>query len=80
MKENEVNSQILYCPYIPVTTATYINGIKVWDKRWLPNLWCKIYLWLHPKKRKMIEEWGKRKVTIPLNITQMCKENNGEEV
>lgn len=76
MKENEGNSNILYCPYIPVTTATYVNGIKIWDERWLPNLWCKIYLWLHPKKRKMIEEWGKHKVTIPFKYSNIQNDDN----
>jgi hypothetical protein len=51
------SSDITYTPFIPVTTATIINGVKVWDRRWWANILCKINLCLHPSKRRMIKKF-----------------------
>ena len=67
----EIKDQgVVYCPYIPVTTATYINGVKVWDIRWWANWFCKLNLWLHPAKRKQIEEFSNKKVCVPAGAFQ----------
>ena len=66
----EEKTGIVYAQYIPVTTATYINGIKVWDIRWWANWLCKLNLWLHPAKRKWIDEFRDKKVCVPAGAFQ----------
>ena len=57
--ENKGNENgVIYAPYITETYATYINGIKVWDKRWWVNIWCRINWFFHFKRRK---NWNKTK-------------------
>ena len=55
-------SDTIYAPFIPVTTATIINGVKVWDRRWWANILCKINLWIHPSYRRMIKKYQNLKV------------------
>jgi hypothetical protein len=55
-------SFVVYTPYITKTSATIINGIKVWDYRWWVNIWCKINWFLHFKQRKRWKEMSKIKV------------------
>ena len=59
MEDNKEQSFVVYAPYIPITSETIINGIKVWDYRWWVNIWCKINWFLHFKQRKRWKETSK---------------------
>ena len=80
MKTKEEMPRVIYAPYIPVTTGTTINGIKVWDRRWWVNIWCKINWFFHFKERKRWKELCNKKVDAkyyldPETITFKLKEN-----
>ena len=63
MEDNKKEqSCVVYAPYITRTSATIINGIKVWDYRWWVNIWCKINWFLHFKQRKCWKEISKIRV------------------
>lgn len=55
-------NEIVYAPFIPITTATYINGDKVWDNRWYVNMWLKIKWFFSFKKRKHFNEIANKKI------------------
>lgn len=52
----------VYAPYIPVTTGTIINGIKVWDHRWYVNIFCKIRWFFHFKERRRWKEIANKEI------------------
>ena len=60
MKEKE--SKCIYMPYTMITNSTLINGIKVWDRRWYINWWCKINWFFHFKERKRWKEISSKQV------------------
>ena len=45
-------SKPIYVPWVPETVGTYVNGVKIWDKRWYMNIFCKINWFFHFKLRK----------------------------
>lgn len=58
MEDNKEIPKVIYAPYIPMTSGTIINGIKVWDHRWWVNIWCRINWFFHLKERR---RWNKLK-------------------
>ena len=47
----------VYAPWIPVTTASYVNGVRVWDCRWWMNIICKLNWFFHFKMRKQFNKY-----------------------
>lgn len=56
------NNRLIYAPWIPQTTATFINSVKVWDRRWWMNILCKINWFLHFKQRKAHKKYANTNV------------------
>lgn len=42
-----------------IKNATYIDGVKIWDRRWWKNILCKINWFFHFRKRKMHRKYEK---------------------
>ena len=58
----KTNDNFIRVPWVPVTTATYINGVRVWDARWWMNILCKINWFFHFKLRKNHKKYTNRKI------------------
>ena len=57
------NPFVVYGPYIPLQgNGTYVNGVKVYDRRWWVNIFVKIKLLFMPKLRKSIKKVSEKKV------------------
>ena len=54
--------EVVHTPYVLDCSGTYINGIRVWDKRWYVNIFCKINWFLHFKQRKVHKKYANTKV------------------
>ena len=61
-KTDDTAEGYVYAPWIPVTTASYVNGVRVWDCRWWMNILCKINWFFHFKKRKAHKKYANVKV------------------
>ena len=79
MKTKEEQPGVIWAPYIPVTTGTIINGIKVWDHRWYVNIWCKINWFFHFKERKRWKELCNKQVDSTLYANVETLKFNIEE-
>lgn len=64
MNGKENPKGVIYMPYIPFTTSTTINNVKVWDYRWYVNILCKINWFFHFKKRRRWNEIKDTKTTV----------------
>ena len=53
----------IYAPWIPQTTATFINGVRVWDRRWYVNLFCEINWFFHFRLRKNHKKYLNKKIS-----------------
>lgn len=76
--EEHIEPGIIYAPYVPVTTATYINGEMVWNKnRWI-NLGLKIKRFFRkPKYLKNIKKYSEK--TINPKYYKEIKLNDGKD-
>lgn len=50
------DNKVIYAPWVPVATASYINNVKVWDHRCWMNILCKINWFFHFKLRKSFKK------------------------
>lgn len=55
-------SKIVYAPWVPMTTASYINNVQVWDYRWWKNILCKINWFFHFRLRKQFRNYKRKKI------------------
>ena len=56
-KSAEVQPGVIYCPYIPHTVATIVNGVVIWDERWWANLWYQLINRLSSRRRRVIKDF-----------------------
>ena len=56
-KTAEGHEGCFYAPWVPVTTATSINNVRVWDHRWWMNILCKINWFFHFRLRRRHGKW-----------------------
>lgn len=73
-----MSKEVVYMPYVLDCLGTYINGIKVWDKRWYINIFCKINWFFHFKERKRYKYWSTRQVNESYYAEVRYKNDNEE--
>lgn len=56
MTQENDSPQVIWVPWIPVTTGAAVNGVKYWDHRWWMNIICKINWFFHFKLRKRFKK------------------------
>ena len=61
-KTNDEVNKVIYVSWIPETVGTYVNGVKIWDKRWYVNIFSKINWFFHFKLRKNYKKFSEQKV------------------
>ena len=61
-KTTESKEGIVFAPWIAKTTATYINGVKVWDCRAFPNILCRLNWLFHFRLRRMVKRLNETKI------------------
>ena len=61
-KTEDVPEGCVYAPWVPVTTATSINNVRVWDHRWWMNILCKINWFFHFRMRKAHRKYANTNV------------------
>ena len=55
MNKTEELPKYMFAPYLPITTGTIINGVRVSDNRWWGNILCKIKWLFRFKERKRLK-------------------------
>ena len=62
MNKTEELPKYMFAPYLPITTGTIINGVRVSDHRWWGNILCKIKWFFRFKERKRLKRLTNLKV------------------
>lgn len=57
------DNKVVYAQWIPQTTASFINGVRVWDRRWYVNMFCKINWFFHFRLRNNYKKHLNKKIS-----------------
>lgn len=64
MEEAKEKVKAQYGKWVSTAKGTYVNGVKVWDKCWYVNIFCKINWFLHFRMHKRLHSYINSKVKL----------------